>query len=199
VSLEVDGRTARRNRNLDAVLDAVLELFTEDSLEPGAADVAARSGVSLRSVYRYFDDTEALVRAAIARNLEQVQPLFEIEDLGEGPLDGRIERIVDRRLTLYEHTAPMTRASLRRASGNDLIREQLDRSQRAMRIQVEQMFAPELARLAAPARREVVAALDVLLGFPTLEHLRRTRRLSGGDTRAVVLRSVTAVLGSGTA
>jgi AcrR family transcriptional regulator len=199
VSLEVDGRTARRNRNLDAVLDAVLELFTEDSLEPGAADVAARSGVSLRSVYRYFDDTEALVRAAIARNLEQVQPLFEIEDLGEGPLDGRIERIVDRRLTLYEHTAPMTRASLRRASGNDLIREQLDRSQRAMRIQVEQMFAPELARLAAPARRQVVAALDVLLGFPTLEHLRRTRRLSGGDTRAVVLRSVTAVLGSGTA
>jgi AcrR family transcriptional regulator len=194
VSLEVDGRTARRNRNLDAVLDAVLELFTEDSLEPGAADVAERSGVSLRSVYRYFDDTEALVRAAIARNLEHVQPLFEIDDLGEGPLQGRIERIVDRRLTLYEETAPMTRASLRRASGNELIREQLDRSQRAMRAQVEQMFAPERADLSAPVDREVVAALDVLLGFPTLEHLRRTRGLSPAEARAVLLRAVTAML-----
>ena len=196
MSLEVDGRTARRNRNLDAVLDAVLELFTEDSLEPGAADVAERSGVSLRSVYRYFDDTEALVRAAIARNLEQVQPLFEIDDLGEGPLEGRIERIVDRRLALYEETAPMTRASLRRASGNDLIREQLDRNQRAMRVQVEQMFATEVDGLAAADRREVVAALDVLLGFPSIEHLRRTRRLSGRDARAVLRRAVTAVLAS---
>ena len=59
----VDGRTARRDRNRDAVLDAVIELFTEGHVGLVAADVAERSGVSLRSVYRYFDDLEALARA----------------------------------------------------------------------------------------------------------------------------------------
>ena len=54
-----------------------IELFTEDQLAPNAADVAARSGVSLRSVYRYFEDLDALVRAAIARHAERVAPLLE--------------------------------------------------------------------------------------------------------------------------
>ena len=63
-----DGRTARRDRNREAVLDAVLELFSEDAASPAPDDVAARSGVSLRSVYRYFDDMETLIRAAMARS-----------------------------------------------------------------------------------------------------------------------------------
>ena len=57
-----DGRTARRDRNRDAVLDAVLDLFGEDSLAPAPAEVAERSGVSLRSVYRYYEDRDALYR-----------------------------------------------------------------------------------------------------------------------------------------
>jgi len=190
----VDGRTARRVRNRDVVLDAVLELFAEDSLEPGAAEVAERSGVSLRSVYRYFPDSESLIRAAIARNLEKVQPLFELDDLGLGPLDDRVDRIVAGRLRLYEEVAPMLRATLQRAPTNDILREQLDLNLRAMRRQVDQMFAPELEAMAATERREVAAALDVLLGFHTIEHLRRTRGFSGPDCRRVMARSITAVL-----
>ena len=51
---QTDGRTARRDRNREAVLDAALALFTAGELEPTAAAVAERSGVSLRSVYRYW-------------------------------------------------------------------------------------------------------------------------------------------------
>ncbi len=83
----VDGRTARRDRNRDLVLDAVIDLFGEGRLSPNATDVATRSGVSLRSVYRYFEDQDALVRAAIARHAERIAPLLEVPDPGEGPLD----------------------------------------------------------------------------------------------------------------
>ena len=38
---EPDGRKARRTRNREAVLDAVLELFGEGIVEPAAPDVAA--------------------------------------------------------------------------------------------------------------------------------------------------------------
>ena len=126
----VDGRTARRDRNRDAVLDAVLELFAEGQLEPSAADAAARSGVSLRSVYRYYEDLESLLRAAIARSLELNLPFFEIDGLGEGPLAERIDRLVSRRLTLYDHVGGMARASVLRARTNELVRAQLVRRRR---------------------------------------------------------------------
>ena len=48
-----------------AVLDAVHQLFVEGHHEPAAEEVAARSGVSLRSIYRYFPDREQLLVAAL--------------------------------------------------------------------------------------------------------------------------------------
>lgn len=190
----LDGRTARRERNRDLVLDTVLELFAEGSLEPGTAEVAERSGVSLRSMYRYFDSTEALMRAAIARNLQTVQPLFEIEGLGKGPLADRIDRMVTGRFRLYEQSAPMMRATLQRAPANDILREALDLNLRALRRQVDQMFAPELDALEPSVARETAGGLDIVLSFPSLEHLRRTRGLSGPESRRTITRAVTAML-----
>jgi len=192
-----DGRVVRKLRNRELVLDAVLELFAEDSLETGAAEVAERSGVSMRSVYRYFEDGDALIRAAIARNLEKVRPLFVIAELGDGPLAGRIDRMVAGRLRLYEAIAPMMRATIRRAPSNDIIRGQFEVDLAAMRRQVEQMFALELSELAVADRRDAVAALDVLLGFHTFEQLRRIRGFSGPDTRRVLTRAVQRQLGAG--
>jgi AcrR family transcriptional regulator len=193
-AVPADGRTARRNRNLDAVLDAALELFAEGMLEPGAADVADRSGVSLRSVYRYFDDTEALLRAAITRKHEQLRPLFEIEGLDRGPLGDRVQRLVAGRVRLYEATAPMIRASLRRAPSNEIVRTQLEKDRRALRRQVDATFAGELADRPERDRDEVLAAVDVLVSFGTLEHLRLSTGCSPEDTVRTVTRAVMAVL-----
>ena len=68
---EVDGRVARRERNRTAVLDAVLEMFGEESLFPTIEQASKRSGLSLRSVYRYFADPDELLEAAIRRNIER--------------------------------------------------------------------------------------------------------------------------------
>lgn len=192
----VDGRTARRDRNRDAVLDAVLDLFGEDSLAPSATEVAARSGVSLRSVYRYFEDMDALARAAIERNLERIRPEFLIEDLGVGPLAERLPRMVTRRVRLFESVAPMMRATLLRAPANEILREQLAANRRSLRDQVEQMFAPELTAMTPSARREVSAGLDVLLSFGSVDHLRQARGLSGPETVRVLERAVASLLAS---
>jgi AcrR family transcriptional regulator len=60
-----DGRAARRARNRTAVLDAAIALFAEGNLQPTAGDIAARSGVSHRSINRYFPDNRALVRVRL--------------------------------------------------------------------------------------------------------------------------------------
>jgi AcrR family transcriptional regulator len=190
----VDGRTARRDRNRDLVLDAVIALFTEDQLAPNAADVAHRSGVSLRSVYRYFADQDELMRAAIARHAERVAPLYEVPDIGEGPLDGRIERLVSWRIRLYEAAAPTARAALQRAPVNPLLREQMERARTRLRDQTEAMFGPELEAMTEADRRTALAAVDTLLQFESAEHLRVRLGLSVGETNDILRRSVKALL-----
>lgn len=190
----VDGRTARRDRNRDLVLDAVIELFTEDRLAPNAADVAERSGVSLRSVYRYYEDLDALVRAAIARHAERVAPLLDVPDLGKGPLEERVARFVACRIRLYEAAAPAARASLLRTPVNPLLHAQIERVRETLRRQTEAMFAPELSGMTAPRRRAVTAAADTLLQFESAEHLRVRLGYSAAQTSDILRRSLTALL-----
>ena len=182
----VDGRTARRDRNRDAVLDAVIELFTEGQVELVAADVADRSGVSLRSVYRYFDDLEALARAAIARQTERFAPLAALADDRSGTLDERIERIVYVRLRLYEAVGATRRAAIQRAATNPILADQLERTRLLLDRQVEALFAPELDALEPAERATVAPAVELLLTFESFDQLRRTRRLSGAETRRVL-------------
>src|SRR3954464_138805 len=100
-SIEIDGRTVRRDRNRIAVLDAVLDLFSEGNFAPSAHEVARRSGVSLRWVYRYVADSDDLVRSAIERHIEKVAPLFVTDDIGRGPFGHRLDVFVETRLRVY--------------------------------------------------------------------------------------------------
>lgn len=193
---QVDGRTARRDRNRDDVLDAAISLFAEGDLEPSAAAVAERSGVSLRSVYRYYEDLESLLRAAIARSVEQNLPYFEVEALGEGPLAERIDRLVTRRLALYGRVAGLARATVLRARTNDLVRAQLVLRRAALRAQQDAMFGPELDVLAAPARAELAAAIDLVVGMEAFDLLIHTHLLPAEQAGRVVTRALQSLLGA---
>ncbi len=182
----LDGRTARRDRNRLAALDAALELFSEGELTPTPEQVASRSGVSLRSVYRYFADRGDLIRSAVDRHLERVQPLFVIDAIGEGTFDTRVERFVSARMRGYEAIAATARASRLRAPTSDVIREQLDRARRLYRAQLEHQFAPELSALAPTRRRAVLAAADALTQIETIELYRVQHGYSTEDTHGML-------------
>lgn len=190
----VDGRTARRDRNREAVLDAALELFGEGVLTPNATQVAERSGVSLRSVYRYYEDLEELLRASIERSAARNAELFALDRLGVGPLDERIERIVAQRRALYAAVGGMARAAVVRARTNELIRDQVDRQMARLRDQAAAMFAPELDAMAPAARRETADALAVVLGLEAMEQLHLAIGRDDADAAAVQVRMLRALL-----
>jgi TetR/AcrR family transcriptional regulator, regulator of autoinduction and epiphytic fitness len=190
----VDGRTARRDRNRLAVLDAVLELFAEGNLSPGVHEVADRSGVSLRSVYRYFEDLDELVTAAIDRHLQRTRPLFHIERLGEGPLDDRVERFAERRVRLFEAVRIIYRASRVRAANDPGVQQDLLDTQQWLSDQTQQMFAPELRSLDGPVATDVERTLDLLTQFDALEHLRHRFGLDRQETVEYLQRSLRQVL-----
>jgi AcrR family transcriptional regulator len=190
----VDGRTARRDRNSEAVLDTVHDMFVEGNFSPAVEDVAARSGVSLRSVYRYFEDTEALLREAIERRVRLVEPLFVLPGLGEGPLPERISGLVNHRLVLHAKLGPTIRAAILRAPHSPLLADQVQRRRKLLSDQVTAHFAPEIAAMEATHGREVIACVDTLCEFESMEHLRVQRGLSIARTRSTMTTGVTALL-----
>ena len=190
----VDGRVARRDRNRTAVLDAVLELFAEGNVDPGPDVVALRVGLSARSVYRYFEDREALLRAAIDRNLEITIPLYLIHAIGEGSLDERIDRFVTARLRLYGAIAATSRAARVQATANEIIREQVEVTRRALREQIDKQFAPELDALPARRRRSIGAAADALCQLESLDLYRLHRGFSSTETRSLLIDALHALL-----
>lgn len=191
----VDGRTARRDRNRLAVLDAVLELFEEGNLNPGVHEVADRSGVSLRSVYRYFEDLDELITAAIDRHLERTRPLFDIDRIGEGPLSERIHRFTERRLRLFDAMRVIYRASRVRAASDPQVQSGLMDTYRWLGEQTQRMFAPELQRIDdLQARTDTRHAIDVLTQFDSLEHLRHRCGLDREETIGFLRRSLGSLL-----
>lgn len=191
----VDGRTARRDRNREAVLDAVLDLFSEANLSPGVDEVAERSGVSLRSVYRYYDDMGALIGAAIERQIERARPLFRFDDVGEGPLEKRIERFSAGRVRLFEEVRLVYRAAGVRGADQPQIAEGVIAVRGWLTAQTENMFAPELSALPAEEAASVALQADVVGQFDTLEHVRGHRGLSVDETVAFVASALRRTLG----
>jgi AcrR family transcriptional regulator len=166
-----DGRVARRERNRSAVLDAVVELFEAGNTEPAVEDVAVLSGVSSRSIYRYFHHRDELVRAAMWHLRARVEPQMQLVDIGEGPLDERIDNFVAHRLAVFAVLAPITRAARRTANSLDLSSEEFGAFQMVLRQQFLDQFEPEFSTLAGRVLTRAVVAAEIAFQFDSLEYL----------------------------
>jgi AcrR family transcriptional regulator len=188
-----DGRRLRAERSETAVVDAMLDLFREGVLRPSVAEVARRAGVSERTVFRLFDDVEALTTATITRQTARAGHLFAPPD-SRGGRDERIEALIAQRLTLYEEIAPVMRAMRHCLPSSPPIREAAEARDRLLRRQVERQFRPELDRLPPVQRAELLTALDIAVSLETLEQLRRSKQQSIQDARAVIVRMIRELL-----
>ncbi|MGI9613262.1 MAG: TetR/AcrR family transcriptional regulator [Acidimicrobiales bacterium] len=193
--LPVDGRAARRERNISAVLDVVVEMFAEGELFPTIERVSKRSGISVRSIYRYFADPAQLRDAAIKRHREQSALLAHLPAIGEGPLAERIHDFVEMRLRLYEAIGAAYRATVHNATNHQRLRDELARNRNDFRTQFERQFAPEFAKLKSAERDAAVAAGDVLTQLDSIDLLRRHRQLSVPETSYALEVGLSAILG----
>lgn len=190
----VDGRVARRQRNLDAVLDVVLEMFAEDMMFPSIEQASKRSGLSLRSLYRYFADPGELVEAAIKRSKARAAELTHLAHIGEGPFAERLDDFVSMRLRLYEANGPMFRATIHNAASHPRVRDELHENRRLLREQFELQFDPELAAMSSRARSSAIEAGNALTQIDSIDLLRRIRNLTVAEADLVLRDALTALL-----
>lgn len=190
----VDGRNQRRERNREAVVEALLALYREGDLTPSAEAVATRAGISVRSLFRYFDDIDALVRTAVASQLSHVAPLLAIAVPPDLPFDERVRRFVAARLRMLERIGEVGRVARSLAPIRQRVLEGLTQVRAALRDQLATTFAPELAALPDDQRAAAAAAADVVSSWEAYDLLRNDQRLSKAKAAEVMRSALVALL-----
>ncbi|MEO2165398.1 MAG: TetR/AcrR family transcriptional regulator, partial [Acidimicrobiales bacterium] len=72
----IDGRRARSQRGRLATLEAMIDLINEGHAPPTAQQVAQRAGISVATLFRYFETLEDLRQYATQQCLERFAHLF---------------------------------------------------------------------------------------------------------------------------
>ena len=190
---KIDGRTARARRTREAIVDAVLGLLDAGDLRPSVEDIAARAGVSPRSIFQHFGDRETLLRAVGMRQTERVSQIVEhLPDTG--PFDERLEAFVEQRARVLEFITPVRRSAVLNEPFSEGSHAGLQAFRAFKRAEAERVFGPELDGLPAAEREEVVRALGAATDWSTWEALRAHQGLSVADARAVMRRTIRALL-----
>ena len=185
----LDGRVQRAVRSRAAVVDAILDLLSEGHAQPTAQIVAERSGVSVRSIFRLFDDMASLHRAAAERQVERVMGLL-VPLPSEGPVADRVAALVANRRDVYETISPVRRVAVRAAATSPPIADELRRVAELFRGQVASTFRAEVAG-SGPG---VLDALDLVASWEAWERLRTVQGLDPGAAAGIVTVTLTALL-----
>lgn len=192
-----DGRRARRGRNRDAVVEAMLELYRDGNFAPSSDEIAARAGLSPRSVFRYFDDIDDLARAAIDRQLARVLPLSPIDVAADAPLTDRIAALVEQRARVFEAIGNIGRVSRMRAPFQPLVDAELTQSRAFFRSQIKRLVAPELGAMTSARAANVLAAADVLCSFEAYQLLRHDQAFTRARAATVLADALGAMFAPG--
>ncbi len=186
-----DGRQLRRMRNRDAVVEALLDLYREGNLSPNAEQIAARSGLSPRSLFRYFEDVDDLIRAAIHRQQTRAVPLVLIEATPDLPFQARVTALVDQRFRLYDAVGNSATVARLRAPFAPLVDDMLRRNREFLRSQMANLFAPELAGMEGSAA--ALAAADVVTSFESRRLLLDDQGLTPSQAKVVMAGALSAL------
>jgi AcrR family transcriptional regulator len=190
-----DGRLLRRERNREAVVEALLDLYREGNLRPSTEEIATRSGLSPRSLFRYFDDVDDLTRTAVRRQHERAQHLVAIGAGPDEPLAHRVDTLVTQRFRLFAAVGNAAAVARLRAPFQPVLDLEVRRNRAFLRAQIAELFAPELAGMAEDRAAAALAATDVLTSFESCRLLLGDQALSAARARAVVAVGLLAILG----
>lgn len=96
---------SRSQQRTDLILDTAADLFVEVGYEVATTNaIAERAGISIGSLYRYFPDKQAILRALADRHLNEIRALYDRVFSDEAlslSLDALLDRLVDPFVALH--------------------------------------------------------------------------------------------------
>ena len=189
----LDGRRARSARTREAIVDAFISLIEAGDLKPTAAAIAARAGLSVRSVFQHFADLEDLLLAVSDHQTNRIASLFTGVQY-DGDLPSRIDVFVAYRARLFETIAPIRRSAMLQAPFSRVVAARLELARTLHRLDIERAFGPELDAARTAGDGALGDALLAVCSFVVWDEMRRFSGLDVEAARAVLGRAVAALL-----
>jgi AcrR family transcriptional regulator len=187
---KTDGRLNRSIVTRKRIVDALTALIYEGHLTPTAEQVATRADVGLRTVFRHFDDMDALYRE-IALDLDTViQPVIG-QRLAGATWQDRLRHGVLLRTEFFDRVAALHLATQVHRHESAYLAQQVKQTVDLQRELLRRQLPAEVAQDAT-----LFEALDVVLSIEVWIRLRREQGLSADAARQVMLRTVAGLLSS---
>jgi len=165
----------------------MLGLILDGDFTPSAEQVAARAEVSLRTVFRHFEDMDRLYRE-IAGPLEAELRQLALRPFLSNHWQGRILELVDRRSQVFEKLAPYRRAANAHRHRSKQLAEDGRRFATALREILRRYLPDELDGT------DLFETLDALLSIETWLRLRDEQGLSPKRSQQVLENAVRSLL-----
>lgn len=185
-----DGRKARGQENRRLIVEALMQLTHEGVISPTAEMVSERAGVGLRTVFRHFEDMETLYREVSLQAQLVAAPVLAKPVQGDTVQD-KLKHAIERRTGVFEQLMPVFVSNRAHQHESPFLREQHATTVALQRMLLEQFLPKELVR-----DETLFEALDLALSVETWMRLRRDQNLSVTKAKAVMLRTVLALVGS---
>ena len=179
-TVKVDGRRLRSDRSRRVIVEAMLQLIDGGNLVPTAQQVADHAKVGIRSVFRHFEDMEAIFATAdeLWRN-DFIDKTGEVDS--NLPLEQRIVEVVAKLGRLYESNSNILKSTATRRWRSPFIKQNYAMYQARIRKDVQQTL-PELAQLPQPRQEAIFATLS----FEYWDRLRDHQSNSADDSIAAL-------------
>lgn len=155
--------------------------------------MAAQAGVSVRSVFRHMADRDSLAQALVELHVARTGDLFEFVP-PSGTRSQRIGALIAHRRELYEVITPVRRAVRVYGPFGSVLRERVEHVNGLLRLQLLELFDPELDSVDGRRRPTVEAALEAATSWSTWEQLRLDQGLDPDATEAAMIALVDALL-----
>lgn len=185
-TISSDGRSLRRERNRDAVLDAVIASFEDGDADPSIDAIAHRAGVSNRSIYRYFEHRDQMIRAAVGHAMRAILPTIRLRDVAVGSFAQRVERFVDHQLRSHQRLVPVTQAAKLAAVNEPIVEEEFEAGRLILRRTLLAHFDEEFQPLPPDERARVLIAVELGFQFDSLEFIATATQGRSDEMRAIL-------------
>lgn len=188
-----DGRRLRSERTRQLIMEAYIELLRERPEIPTAAQIAARAGISTRSIFERFIDLQglSLATADYAFAMGEAQAVARNVD---GDRQTRLRSHVETRARTCERWLPVWRVVMANLGRLNALRERVHFIRQAIVRRMELMYRPELQGLSSEERRDLLIALEALIDFESWGRMREGHGLSFDEACSVWIRVIDRLL-----
>lgn len=176
-----DGRLQRSAQSRDKIVDALYHLLKLGELNASAAQIAKAAGVSIRTVFRQFDEVDFIYQEISERLTHEIMPIIE-QPYQSDDWRERLAEHVDRCAEVYEYCMPF-----RTAGDSRRLRSQTLQNGHQLWLHRERQQLTDCINGAISVSGLLFAAIESSTSFENWLVLRHNIGLSPKKARAVVL------------